>query len=156
MPGGGIVLVRLALGLFALVWGWSAVRDGRPDPLVLEDQVRGGLDELSGALASWGELLLLENPDAIAFLWSWGTLVFGALFVLGALVRLAGCLGALALTHAWVFGPEAHSAWMLFAAACAIACASERAGNQLGLDPWLEDMLPAWLSLRGPRRSFLD
>jgi len=156
MPGGGIVLVRMAFGLLLFSYGWGAVRADRPDPAALEDMLRGGMDELAGLLASWGEFVLLENPDAIAFLWSWGSLGFGLLFLLGALVRLTGCLAALALTHAWVFGPPEHASMMLFLAACALACASARAGNQLGLDPWLERHLPSWLSLRGPKRSFLD
>jgi len=156
VPGGGIVLVRVALGLLLLSYGWGAVHAGRPDPAELEDMVRGGLDELVGLVASWGEFALLENPDAIAFLWSWGALSVGLLFLLGALVRLSGCLAALALTHAWVFGPAEYSSMMLFLAVCALACASSRAGNRLGLDPWLEQLLPSWLSLRGPKRSFLD
>ncbi len=152
-----LVVLRLAVGLLVLGYAWSAVADAQPDGYAIERPVRAALAGASGLAAWWAESVLLHNPDALAFLWRWGALVFGLAFLLGAFTRAVGCLAAIGLLHAWVYGPAEHARLFTLLAACALVCAFGRAGHRFGLDPTLEQHAPRWLTWRNkPRRSFLD
>lgn len=155
-PCAGMVVVRVALGLTLFLHALGAIRSGMPDGFALGNQVRARLDDVPSVAAFWGESVLLENPDAVAFLWRWAVLILGAALLAGALTRPVGWLTTLLLLHGWLYGPELTGPACLFAAACAAGCALSRAGHRLGLDPLLEQMLPSWLTWRGPRKSFLD
>lgn len=145
-PTAGLALVRVACGLILVRSGWTALGGDGPTGSDIRDRVQAALPDLSGPLRWWGETFLLENPDAIAFLWQWLVLAVGAALVIGALSRPMGVIATVLMVNAWAYGsPEAQLLHLLLAVCC-LACAISRAGRTAGLDAVLESSLPPWLT----------
>lgn len=113
-----------------------------PDGPAVAALVGASAPGLPGPLSWWGRVVLLENPDALAFLWPWVLTVTGAALVLGFLTRPMGVIASVVLLHALLYGrPEMallHAALLVMALASAIS----EAGRRIGLDGALGDALP--------------
>jgi len=146
MPTFGLALIRIVTGLVLFSSGWRWLSESTLDGSVIETSVTPSLGELSAPLAWWGDTFLLYNPDAIAFLWRWGALWLGLLFIVGALTRPAGALAALFLSHALCYGPREYELSFLLLLVSSLAISSARAGRRLGLDAVFEQQLPSWMT----------
>jgi len=150
-PTFGLVLVRCAIGLVFLWHGWAWVSEKSFTGSDVVEHVRASAERHSGFVTWWGETVLLYNPDAIAFLWSWAALVFGVLITLGALTRPAGALAALFCCHGLLYGPSDQDVAFLLLLVGALASAASGAGRRFGLDTAFDQNFPSWITWR--RRS---
>jgi len=155
-PPWGLVLVRLVTGGVLAARGWRWVRDGGMDGTAIDAYVRAALPDAGGLARWWAELFLLENPEGVALLARSAALVLGALLFAGALTRPAGALASFFLLHAWLYAPPQAALALFLLLVGAVACSASRAGRRLGLDPLLDDQLPAWLTWTRKKSTFLS
>lgn len=146
LPTSGLVLIRIVVGVVLFSNGWRWLSESTLDGTVVETIVTASAGELSAPLAWWGDTFLLYNPDAMAFLWRWGALWIGVLFILGALTRPAGALAALFLAHALCFGPREYELSFLLLLVSSLAISSARAGRRFGLDSVFDQHFPSWMT----------
>lgn len=150
-PSWGLVLVRVAAGWVLVREGWRLVRSELPSGGELAAWVTRAQEELPGPLGWWARTVLLENPEALAFLWRWLLLLSGVGLLFGLLTRPMGLLAGLLMAHGAFFGrPEMVLAHGLLLA-MALGAALSQAGTRAGFDGALIDKLPAWMSLRSGR-----
>ncbi len=145
-PSLGLVLVRATAGGLFLGSGRGWLGAPNPEGPAIAALVQSAAADLPGPLAWWGRVVLLENPDALAFLWPRVLTLSGLGLLLGFLVRPLGVLAAVALTHALVFGREEVALLHLCLAAMALASALSQAGRRIGLDGALLEALPNWMT----------
>lgn len=154
-PTAGLVLVRVGAGLLLFRAGWSALAGGAPDGAAIRDRVEAALPDLAAPTRWWADAILLENPDAIAFLWRWLALAAGAGLIAGVLVRPFGAIAAVLMANAWVYGSSDLRAFHFLLGLCCVACAWSRAGRTLGLDVVVDATAPTWLTWAArPRRGW--
>jgi uncharacterized membrane protein YphA (DoxX/SURF4 family) len=146
-----LALVRVVTGLILLRGGRAAAGQAASLAATIEGFVREGLEQRSGPLRTWSRSVLLENPDALAFLWHSGLSLVGLALLFGALVRPACGIAAVFVLHGWWFGPSTSHALHLLLLACFAALAGAGAGSTLGVDGILDRTLPRWLTW-APRR----
>jgi len=155
-PSIGLVLVRLVTGAILVFHGWRWLQGPGIDPEQVRLAVQRSLDGLPGLLAGWGEHVLLSNPDAIAFLWTWAAFLCGCLLFLGALTRPAGWVAVLFLLHGYAYGPEPDRLLFLVLLVSCLACALSRAGRRIGLDVAFDEHFPGWLTWTRRPGSFFS
>ena len=146
LPTLGLAFIRFVTGLVLLSHGWRWVSEAPIEGSVIEKSVNSSLGELGSALTTWGEFVLLENPDALALLWQWAALLVGLLFVLGALIRPAGALAVLFLSHGLIYGPVEHELPFLLLLVSCLACSASGAGRRMGLDAVFDQHFPSWIT----------
>ncbi len=159
-PSFGLVLIRFTLGCVACLHGWRFLQSASPDGRFLRRAVEESLAGASPFFRFWGESVLLENPDAFAFLLRIGVLACGISFVLGAFVRPAGwCLGffcAQALVYTGAARTDTRLLFLVLGI-CALGCAIGGAGRRLGLDRFVDRRFPSWVTwTQEPDSSFLS
>jgi uncharacterized membrane protein YphA (DoxX/SURF4 family) len=153
----GMVLIRVVTGAVLTLHGWRWLMDGTLTGSVVLEGVEDALPGLPGAVAWWGENVLLVNPDAFAFFTRWAALVIGILFVVGALTRPAGLAAVLFLGHAIAYGPVEAELALVLLAVSAFACSVSGAGRRLGLDALFDEHFPSWMTwTRSSSSSFLS
>jgi len=145
-PSGGLVLIRITLGALVTLTGWSwAANDGLTGSLV-KHTVNDHLGDLWAPARLWGGEVLLYNPDAIAFIVSWLTLLAGVALLIGALTRPAATFVAVMGLHLLVFDVSAVQPLAILLTVCGLGCALSRAGRRFGLDAALDGNLPTWMT----------
>lgn len=154
VPGWGLALVRLTLGVLVTRTGWSWVTGEGLAGRTFKGWIDGGLDEAGSIGGWWGREVLLYNPDGVAFLLAWTVLLAGIALVLGAFTRPAATWVAFVGVHALYFDITDGSATLLLVVV-ALACAMSRAGRRLGLDSALDGNLPTWMTWVQGRNDFL-
>ena len=142
----GLFLVRVTVGLLLVTQGWTAVGEALPAGDELRASIEQRSNDYSGALAWWGDSVLLLNPDGAAFLWRWSLLMLGLLLCFGALTRPAGLFAAFLMANAWAFGPEHLSESSLLAVACCLSASIAGSGRHFGLDAIFDQHFPSWLT----------
>ena len=143
-PSWGLVLVRVAVGGVLLKVGWAKVSGGI-DPQI----VTGTRDAFAAAPAfvrTWGESMVLPNAVAFAFLIAWGELLGGLALFLGALTRPAGLLLSFMFLNFYLVGPPDARLFVLVLCACCLGCAISRAGHRAGVDVFLDERAPRWVT----------
>jgi len=154
-PTAGLALIRMAVGGILLRTGWLALSDGGVTGPQIRATVEGALSDLPSLARWWGASVVLENPDAIAFLWRWLTLATGLGLLFGALTRPLGLIATLLMANAYLFGSPDLQLLHFLMALCCLACAISRAGRTLGLDAALEPAFPSWLTwVRSNKRKW--
>jgi uncharacterized membrane protein YphA (DoxX/SURF4 family) len=151
-PALALAGLRLVTGALLARSAWVAIAAGAPTGEQLAGTIAAAASGSSGLLEWWARTVLLENPAALAALWSHGLLVVGLGLFLGALTRPMGLVGALFALHAWLYGSESFAVQHLLLLALCSAFAAARAGRTLGLDAALDGALPSWLTLVSERR----
>ncbi|QDU66796.1 DoxX family membrane protein [Engelhardtia mirabilis] len=151
-PTAGLVLIRVAAGALLTRAGLLGLPGETTGGAYIRDSVEAALPDLPGLARWWGESVLLENPDAIAFLWKWLVLAVGLGLVFGALTRPLGAIGTLLMLNAWLFGAAESALLHLLLAACCFGCFMSGAGRFLGLDLVLDASLAQWLTW-APKRK---
>ncbi len=152
-PPLGLVLVRVAAGVVLFGAGRGFIGAVAPDGPAIAALVESTSATASGPVAWWGRVVLLENPDALAFLWPWLLTLTGAALFLGLLVRPAGYLASFAMLHGMVYGRAETTLLHALLAVMALGCAVALAGRRLGLDALVGESLPSGLTwTRAERR----
>ena len=155
-PTAGLVLVRLVCGLVFVSHGWRWISEDTLGGAQVRSAVDAALVHGRSGFDWWGREVLLSNPDAVAFLWTWMALLAGVCLFLGALTRPMGTIAAFFLLNGWMFGPETHRLLFLVLAMSCLACAIGRAGRRFGMDRMFDQYFPGWLTWnRGVKRTFL-
>jgi uncharacterized membrane protein YphA (DoxX/SURF4 family) len=142
-PSFGLVLVRVATGMFLLHAGLRAGHAGYSGDLVTAtaDQWAGA----PGYVHGWGDFVL-RHPGLFADVCVWGAIVLGAALFVGFLTRPVGILAAFLCANVAFADGGLHRATALLLAVCALGCALSSAGRSAGADVFLESRLPWWLT----------
>ncbi len=148
-----LAAVRIAVGLILLGGAREASRQADFLGQLIRDSVLLDLDQRTSLLRSWGGKVLLENPEALAFLWRTGLWVCGLALLFGALVRPASAIAAVLVLHGWWFGPSTEHALHMLLLVCLAACGMTGSGSTLGFDATLDRSAPRWLTLAPRRRG---
>jgi uncharacterized membrane protein YphA (DoxX/SURF4 family) len=143
-PSWGLVIVRIAVGAILLHAGWMKVSGGISDELVLS--TRDAFAKAPGIVRVWGEHVVLPNPWLFAHLIAWGEFLGGLALFLGALTRIAGIAVFVQFVNFYFAGPESQRFFVLLLAVCGLGCAISHAGRKCGLDVFLADKLPRWMT----------
>jgi uncharacterized membrane protein YphA (DoxX/SURF4 family) len=151
-PSWGLVVVRVAAGWVLMREGWRLVRATLPTGPEIDVLVRTAHDGLPGPLRWWANTVLLENPEALAFLWRWALLVAGLGLLIGFLTRPLGLLAGILMAHGALFGRPEQSLAHALLLIMVLGAALSQAGTRAGLDASLLDHLPSWLTLRSGER----
>ena len=151
-PTAGLALVRVATGALLTRSGLLGLPGEDTGGAYVRDSVEASLPDLPGLARWWGESVLLENPDAIAFLWKWLVLAAGLGLLFGALTRPLGAIATLLMLNAWLFGSAESALLHLLLAACCFGCFISGAGRTLGLDVFLDSTLASWITW-SPKRK---
>jgi len=120
------------------------VRGGVSDELVLG--TRDAFAHAPGILRAWGENVVLPHPSLFAHMIAWGEFLGGLAFFLGALTRPAGIAIAFQFANFYFVGPETAKHFVLLLAVCGVGCAISRAGRKCGMDVFLDNVLPRWMT----------
>jgi uncharacterized membrane protein YphA (DoxX/SURF4 family) len=142
-PSFGLVLVRVAAGMFPLHAGLRAGHDGYSGDLVTA--TADGWSAAPECVHVWGDFVL-RHPSLFAELGVWGAIVLGAALFLGLLTRPAGILAACLCVNIALAEAGLHRATAALLAVCAAGCALSSAGRSAGADACLESRLPWWLT----------
>ena len=144
-PSWGLVLIRIAVGAILLFAGWQKVSGGVSDELVLG--TTAAYENAPGIVRAWGENVVLPHPTLFSHLIAWGEFLGGLAFFLGAFTRPAGIAIAFQFLNFYFVGPENAKFFVLLLAVCGIGCAISRAGRKCGLDVFIDEKLPRWMTL---------
>lgn len=143
-PSWGLVFVRITCGVIMMMAGWGKVSGGISDELVLS--TRASFEHAPDIVRAFGESIVLAHPTLFAHMIAWGELLGGLALFLGALTRPAGYAAAFMFANFWFAGPgEAKMFVALMSVAC-FGCAVSRAGRNSGMDVFLDERLPAWMT----------
>ena len=148
-----LAVVRIACGLVMLRGGRDAGAQTETLGETISQLVSSGLAERWAPLRTWADAVLLENPDATAFLWRVGLMTAGLALTLGVLVRPACALAVVLVLHGWWFGPAESHALHFVLLACMVVLGLAGAGRTLGFDAALDRGAPRWLTWAPPRRG---
>jgi uncharacterized membrane protein YphA (DoxX/SURF4 family) len=148
----GLAAVRATCGAILLRAGWSGLAAGAPAGPDLRALLEARQESLPATLAWWSRTVLLENPDAVAWLWRWLLPLVGLALLVGALTRPLGLLAGLLLLHAYAYGSPQLATQHLLLGTCAVICATAGAGRTFGADALLVGTLPSWLTWTEPRK----
>lgn len=143
-PSWGLVLIRIAVGAILLTAGWKKLSGGVSDELVLG--TRDAFAHAPGIIRVWGENVVLPHPSIFAHMIAWGEFLGGLAFFLGVLTRPAGIAIAFQFTNFYFVGPENAKHFVLLLAVCGVGCAISRAGRKCGMDVFLDNALPRWMT----------
>lgn len=143
-PSWGLVIVRIAVGAILLRAGWPKISGGVSDDLVLGS--REAFANAPGIVRAWGENVVLPHPTLFSHLIAWGELLGGLALFLGALTPLAGVAVFFQFSNFYFAGPESQKFFVLLLAVCGLGCAISRAGRKCGLDVFLAQKLPRWMT----------
>jgi uncharacterized membrane protein YphA (DoxX/SURF4 family) len=143
-PSLGLVLVRIVAGAVLMSAGWGKVSAGVDPNLVLG--TREAFAEAQPLIRAWGENVVLPRPELFANLIAWGELLGGLALFLGAFTRPVGFAVLFMMANFWFVGPETARNMVLLLGACALGCAMSCAGRKIGMDVFLDERLPAWLT----------
>jgi uncharacterized membrane protein YphA (DoxX/SURF4 family) len=142
-PSFGLVLVRVATGMFLLHAGLRAAHAGYSG-----DLVTATADEWAAApeyVHGWGDFVL-RHPGLFATLCVWGAIVLGAALFVGLLTRPTGILAAFLCANIAFADSGVHRTTAALLTACALGCAWSSAGRSAGADVFLQFRLPWWLT----------
>lgn len=154
-PSGGLVLIRITLGVLVSSAGWSWAAKDEVSGSLVKYMVRDNLDSLSFPLRFWGETVLLYNPDGTAFLVSWLTLLSGVCLLVGGLTRPAAAFTAFMALNLFIFDVESVRPLAVLLFATSLGCAISSAGRRFGLDASLDGSLPSWMTWVPKTAGFL-
>lgn len=143
-PSWGLVLIRIVVGFVLLVAGFTNLRNGVGEDLVL----RAGTAYAASpdVVRTFGENVVLKHPwfftQAIVF----GELLCGLCLFLGMLTRPAGFIAAFLFLNGFFVVPDEMRTQCVVIGVCCFACGISRAGRRSGADVFLDDRLPRWLT----------
>lgn len=143
-PSWGLVLIRIVVGFVLLKAGWPKVSGGVSEDLVLG--TRDAIAHAPGIVRWWGEHVVLEYPWVFAHLIAYGEFLGGLALFFGVLTRPVGILVAFQFANFYFAGPADARSFVLLIAACGLGCAISRAGRKCGVDAFLDERLPRWLT----------
>ena len=143
-PSWGLVFVRIACGVILMQAGWYKVSGGISDELVLG--TRASFEHAPDIVRAFGQSIVLPHPTLFAHMIAWGELLGGLALFLGALTRPAGYAAAFMFANFWFAGPEQAKTLVALMSVACFGCAVSRAGRNCGMDVFLDDRLPAWMT----------
>jgi uncharacterized membrane protein YphA (DoxX/SURF4 family) len=143
-PSWGLVLVRIAVGAILLNAGWMKVSGGISDQLVTSTSA--SFATAPGLVRAWGENVVLPHPTLFAHLIAYGEFLGGLALFLGALTPLAGVAVCFQFANFYFAGPDSQRFFVLLLCVCGLGCAISHAGRKCGLDVFLAQKLPRWMT----------
>ncbi len=143
-PSWGLVLVRIAVGAILLAAGWPKVSGGVSDQLVTSTS--DAFAHAPGIVRAWGENVVLPHPTIFSHLIAYGEFLGGLAMFLGALTPIAGVAIFFQFVNFYFAGPDSAKLFVLLLAVCGLGCAISRAGRKCGLDVFLAQKLPRWMT----------